>query len=286
VTVVEDLQKPAQVAYAESLAHQLTDWENTAARLQSAFENDEFRLYCQPIVPLVTQGTAIPMYEILVRLQEEEESLLPPGAFLPIVEEHGLLTDLDRLVVRHLFEWISRDQIRQGSIYSVNISGDTLSDPDFPGFVVEALRERHLPAKVLCVEFTESEAIARDTGAHNLVRRMRQAGCYSALSQFGRSEVSFALLKSLNVDYVKIDGNIVLNILRNRVALAKLSAITQVTRTMGIVTIAELVENQETLAKLREIGVNYAQGFGISSPVPLDSVMKERQVATPAARAR
>jgi PAS domain S-box-containing protein len=286
VTVVEDPQKPEQVAYAESLAHQLTDWENTAARLQSAFENDEFRLYCQPIVPLVTQGTAIPMYEILVRLQEEEESLLPPGAFLPIVEEHGLLTDLDRLVVRHLFEWVSRDQIRQGSIYSVNISGDTLSDPDFPGFVVEALRERHLPAKVLCVEFTESEAIARDTGAHNLVRRMRQAGCYSALSQFGRSEVSFALLKSLNVDYVKIDGNIVLNILRNRVALAKLSAITQVTRTMGIVTIAELVENQETLTKLREIGVNYAQGFGISSPVPLDSVMKERQVATPAARAR
>jgi PAS domain S-box-containing protein len=283
---VADPEKAEQAVYAESMAHQLTDWENSAARLKSAFENDEFRLYCQAIVPVVAQRTPVPMYEILVRLQEEEENLLPPGAFLPIAEEYGVLTDLDRLVVRHLLEWISRDGVRQGGLYSVNVSGATLGDPDFPGFVVEALRERQLPARVLCLEFTESEAIARDAGAKNLVRRMRQAGCYSALSQFGRSEVSFALLKSLNVDYVKIDGNIVLNILRNRVALAKLNAITQVTRTMGILTIAELVENEETLTKLRAIGVDLAQGFGISSPVPLESVMKPQQVAMPATQAR
>jgi PAS domain S-box-containing protein len=276
--LAEHHEKAEQAVYAEKVVHQLADWENIAGRLKSAFENDEFRLYCQAIVPLSSQAAAIPMYEILVRLQEEEESLLPPGAFLPIVEEHGLLTDLDRLVVRHLLEWISRDQARQGCLYSVNISGATLSDPDFPGFVVEALRERRLPAKIFCAEFTEAEAIARGAGAENLVRRMRQAGCFSALSQFGRSEVSFGLLKSLNVDYVKIDGNIVLNILRDRVALAKLTAITQVARTMGTFTVAELVENPATLARVREIGVDLAQGFGISSPVPLDEAMQERLV--------
>jgi EAL domain-containing protein (putative c-di-GMP-specific phosphodiesterase class I) len=224
------------------------------------------------------------MYEVLVRLQEEEESLLPPGAFLPIVEEHGLLTDLDRLVVRHLLDWISRDQTRQSCLYSVNISGVTLSDPDFPLFVADALREQRLPAKVFCAEFTEAEAIARGAAAENLVRRMRQTGCLTALSQFGRSEVSFGLLKSLNVDYVKIDGNIILNVLSNRVALAKLTAITQVARTMGKVTIAEMVENPSTVTKLREIGVDLAQGFGISSPVSLDDAMLERLVPLPTAK--
>jgi EAL domain-containing protein (putative c-di-GMP-specific phosphodiesterase class I) len=136
------------------------------------------------------------------------------------------------------------------------------------------------------VEFTEADAIAAEAGAGNLVRRMRQAGCSSALSHFGRSEVSFGLLKALNVDYVKIDGSIVLNVLRDRVALAKLTAITQVARTMGTSTIAELVEDQQTVARLRQIGVDLAQGFGVSAPVPLDSAMLERLAPLPAALAR
>jgi PAS domain S-box-containing protein len=283
---IEPQGKAEQKAYSESLANQLGDWDNIAERLKSAFDNDEFRLYCQAIVPLSQRAAAGPMYEILIRLQEEEESLLPPGAFLPIVEAHGLLTDLDRLVVRHLLEWISRDRVRQGGVYSINISGATLGDPDFPDFVLEALRRARLPAKVLCLEFTEAEAIARDAGAGNLVRRMRAAGCASALSHFGRSEVSFGLLKSLNVDYVKIDGNIVLNILRDRVALAKLTAITQVSRTMGTSTIAELVEDQQTVAKLRQVGVDLAQGFGISAPVPLDNAMQEWQTPSSTALTR
>jgi PAS domain S-box-containing protein len=283
---IEPQAKAEQTAYSESLAHQLGDWDNIAERLSSAFDNDEFRLYCQAIIPLSPRASAAPMYEILVRLQEEEENLLPPGAFLPIVEAHGLLTDLDRLVVRHLLEWISRDRARQSGLYSINISGATLGDPDFPNFVLEALRQQRLPGKVLCMEFTEADAIAGEAGAGNLVRRTRQAGCFSALSHFGRSEVSFGLLKSLNVDYVKIDGNIVLNVLRDRVALAKLTAITQVARTMGTSTIAELVEDQQTLAKLRQIGVDLAQGFGVSAPVPLDSAMLERPAPLPAALAR
>jgi PAS domain S-box-containing protein len=278
---VENPERSEQAVYADSMAHQLTNWENIAGRLKSAFKNDEFRLYCQAIVPLSKDATALPMYEILVRLQEEEENLLPPGAFLPIVEGHGLLTDLDRLVVRHLLEWVSRDQVRQSGLYSVNISGVTLSDPDFPAFVLEALREHRVPAKVLCLEFTESEAVARDVGVGNLVERIREAGGCAALSQFGRGDVSFALLKALKVDYVKIDGNIVLNMLRDRVALAKVKAITQVTRAMGTLTIAELVENEETAACLREIGVNRAQGFGISVPQPLDSAMSDLQLFHP-----
>ncbi len=275
-SVAEHHDKAEQGLYAEKVVHQLANWDDIAARLQSAFKNNEFRLYCQAIVPLSLPPTTIPMYEVLVRLQEEEEGLLPPGAFLPIVEEHGLLTDLDRLVVRHLLEWISRDQTRQSCLYSVNISGVTLSDPDFPRFVVEALREQRLPSNVFCVEFTEAEAIARGAAAENFVRRLRQAGCLSVLSQFGRSEVSFGLLKSLNVDYVKIDGNIVLNLLRDRVALAKLTAITQVAHTMGKFAIAELVEDPLTLAKLREVGVDLAQGFAISPPGPLDEAIQER----------
>ncbi len=259
-----------QAAYGDSMAEQLTGWDNVADRLIAALEHDEFCLYRQAIVPLAAPAGAPPFAEILVRLNEEEQNLMPPGAFLPLAEQHGLMPDLDRWVVAHLLEWVSRDPARAEGSYSVNVSGATIADPAFPAFVREELRRRGLPGKVLCAEFSEGDAAPREADAEHLVRQLRESGCRSILSGFGHSELSFRLLRRLRLDMIKIDGSIVLKMLRDRVELARVTAIVKVARLTGVQTIAELVESEETIAKLREIGVNYAQGFGISRPRPID----------------
>jgi EAL domain-containing protein (putative c-di-GMP-specific phosphodiesterase class I) len=270
-----------QKAYSESLARELTGWSNVSQRLISALRENEFCLYAQAIVPLKPGAVAQSFHEILIRLQEEERNLMPPGAFLPLAEEQGLLPELDRWVVNRLLDWVSGDPARQQALYSVNISGATLSDPGFPLFVREALRSRKLREGLLCVEIAEADAAARETETGNLVRLLKDSGCRSALSQFGRSKVSFALLKPLAVDYLKIDGNIVLAMLRDPVALAKIRAITQVARELAMSTVAELVENEETLTGLRAIGVDYAQGFAIAHPRPIEELATLRLGAAP-----
>jgi PAS domain S-box-containing protein len=284
ITSRSDVAAPAkdsQESYAESMAEQLTGWDNVGDRLEAAFQNNEFRLYAQAIAPLsAAAADGPPMHEILVRLKEEEENLMPPGAFLPLIERHGMLPDLDRWVTTNVVEWVAHDPARRDLICSVNVSGATMSDPNFAQFVVETLRANRMPGKVLCFEFTESVAAEKEGDVSSFVAAMREAGCRTALSQFGRSEVAFKLLKAFAVDYLKVDGNIVLNMLRDRVALAKLRAITRVAKSMGIATIAELVENSETVTILREVGVDFAQGFGVAIPRPIEEL--EHAKAAPA----
>ncbi len=260
-----------QKVYAESLTRDLTGWKNLSERLIAALEQNEFCLYAQSIVPLGVEPAAA-FHEILIRLQEEERNLMPPGAFLPLAEEQGLLPALDRWVVNRLLDWVQVDPARSQAQYSVNISAATLADAEFAAFVIRALGSRGLREGLLCVEIDEADAAAREADAQNLVRKLKEAGCRSALSQFGRSRVSFSLLKPLCVDYLKIDGNIVLAMLRDPIALAKVKAITRVARDLGMKTVAELVENTETLSALRDIGADFAQGFAIAHPRPLEEL--------------
>jgi EAL domain-containing protein (putative c-di-GMP-specific phosphodiesterase class I) len=257
--------------FVNTMTEELTDWKNSGDRLRAALDNDEFCLYCQAIRPVAAQASA-PFHELLLRLREEEEGLMPPGAFLPLAEEYGLLPDLDRWVVRNLLDWACPSPDRLAGTYSINVSGPTISNADFPEYVVDELKRRGVRGSLLCIEIREADALARRSDARRLITVLAEAGCATTLCGFGQNAVSYSLLKFLKVDYLKIDGDIILGLQRNPVDLIKLKAITRVARATNRRTIAEFVENDETLATLREFGVDFAQGFGISRPVPLSTL--------------
>lgn len=256
--------------FVNTMTEELTDWRNAGDRLRFALDNDEFRLYCQRIAPLTADAASRPLYEILLRLQEEEEGLMPPGAFLPLAEEYGLLPDLDRWVVTHLLDWSTAVPMRQQALYSINVSAPTIGDAvAFPDFVARELRRTGVKGSMLCFEITDEEAMSRPKDAARFIAMLSEAGCSTALCGFGQNASSYSLLKHLKVDYIKIDGDIVLGLTRNPLAVTKLKAIARVARSTSRHTIAEFVEDEATLAMLREHGVEYAQGFGVARPLPL-----------------
>lgn len=260
--------------YVESVTERLTGWPSAAERLTSALRNNEFCLYGQTIAPLAAAEE--PLCEILIRLIEEEQNLMPPGAFLPIAEEHGLMPSLDRWVVRNVLEWLAKrrrtDPDHPGIICLVILSAATLADPKFAVFVSEQRQIFGIPAAGLCFQVDGNDAAARTGDTARQIARLKKLGCRIALSGFGRNTVSIDILKILSVDFIKIDGNVILNILRDDVDVAKATAINRVAHAVGIKTIAEFVESDEILAKLRELEIDYAQGFGISRPCPLNEI--------------
>jgi hypothetical protein len=173
----------AQKAHVDAIAEELTDWDDPAGRIQAALDNDEFCLYCQSIVPTASDSSELPFYEVLIRLKEEEQNLILRGSFLPFAEEHCMLPALDRWVVRHLLNWVSNTPNRQKTIYSINISGATISDPDFPEFVREQLRSHPLDGSHICFELAEIDALARQAEVANLIRQLKPDGCLFALGK-------------------------------------------------------------------------------------------------------
>jgi PAS domain S-box-containing protein len=241
--------------------------------IKAAIEKGDFSLYCQLITPLAIDSGEAGHYEILVRLIEEEEGMMPPGAFFPLAEKYGLMPHLDRWVVQHVAEWVSHqhalDGSRKDSVYFINLSDATIGDPSFPEFLQLTLMEHGVPGAALCFEIPNSELTSRPAAIGEFAQRIRQCGSLLAISGFGHDRISFDLIRGFRVEFLKIDGSIIFNILRDPVELAKITAINRVAKLIGVKTIAELVENEETIAKLREVGIDYAQGFGISKPRPL-----------------
>jgi PAS domain S-box-containing protein len=269
---VHDKNNHARKESVIPIADETSDWNDPAGRLRAALDNDEFCLYCQSIVPTELASKTLPFYEVLIRLKEEEQNLILPGSFLPFAEEHGMVPALDRWVVRHLLKWAGNTPARQKAIYSVNLSALTIGDPDFPEFVREQLRSHPLHGNHLCFEFSEIDALAHQSEAANLIGQLKPLGCLFAMSGIGSNPLSFGVLQRMPVDYLKISGDVILNILRNPVDLAKVTAINRAAHSKGIGTIAEFVESAQTLAKLRELGVDLAQGFGISRPRPIEEL--------------
>lgn len=260
--------------FDNTFGEQVTGWEDSSARarITEAIEEGEFRLYCQAITPMKADAGLYVHHEILIRMVEEEDNLMPPGAFLPLVEKFGMLTRLDRWVVSRMLKWLSAHPPVAGTMFCINVAGDTLSDPDFTDFVLDQLQETGVVAGVLCFEIEESDAAARRADTSVFVRKVRQHGCHVSLCSFGRDRASFDLLKNIKVDFLKIDGGMVCNMLRDPINLAKVTAINRVAHVIGIRTIAEMVETDEVAAKLREIGLDFAQGFGIALPRPLEEL--------------
>ncbi|OIQ91470.1 cyclic di-GMP phosphodiesterase YfgF [mine drainage metagenome] len=295
ITSPRDLQKPAdtgsekagivadanapvpdevsnQDTFVESFSEQISG-HTEVINIRAAIEKGDFSLYCQLITPLATGSGETGHYEILVRLIEEEEGMMPPGAFFPLAEKYGLMPHLDRWVVQHVAEWASHQSSPAGSgkdsVYFINLSDATIGDPSFPEFLQLTLMEHGVPGGVLCFEIPNSELTSRPAVVAEFAQRIRQCGSLLAISGFGHDRISFDLIRGFRVEFLKIDGNIIFNILRDPVELAKITAINRVAKLIGVKTIAELVENEETIAKLREVGIDYAQGFGISKPRPL-----------------
>lgn len=241
----------------------------SASRIVRAIDGGEFSLYCQKIMPIKADAESYDMHEILIRMTEEESNLMPPGAFLPFVEKYKMMSRLDCWVVSHIVQWLSAHKTTSKSVFSINVSKDTIKNPNFPAFVQEQLQKSKISTNAICFEIEESDALSNPAETLRFADQTRQLGCRIALCSFNHNRDSLDLLRKIKVDFIKIDGSLVWNILKDDEDLAKVVAINRIARTIKVQTIAELVETDDIIVKLRELGVDFAQGFGVAKPQPL-----------------
>jgi diguanylate cyclase (GGDEF)-like protein/PAS domain S-box-containing protein len=244
-----------------------------ATRIMDALERDRFVLYHQRIVPVVppADGSVRLRYEVLVRMRDDQGQLVLPGLFVPAAERYGLMPAIDRRVISRVFAQL-RARKEAGrepdALVTINLSGVSLGEEGFMAFIKDQLARSGISPQNLCFEITETSAIANLSRALTFISDMRALGGSIALDDFGSGMSSFNYLKSLNVDYLKIDGGFVRDIPNSPLDCAMAEAIARIGKVKGITTIAECVETPEALAKLREIGVDYAQGHLIHYPEP------------------
>lgn len=247
------------------------------SRIKEALEKDLFELWMQPIVPVENSSALSEHMEILLRMQGPDGSIIPPGAFIPAAERFGLMSALDRWVVRQTLSCLDKNISNMPGLEfcSVNLSGPSITDEKFLGFLLEQFDlYPHLVPKI-CLEITETAAVANLSRASQFMRKLKEVGCRFALDDFGSGMSSFAYLKNLPVDFLKIDGHFVRDMVEDKVDYAMVEAIHRVGSVMGIQTVAEFVENKEILACLKEIGVDFAQGYGISKPVQISGYLNK-----------
>ena len=262
--------------YLSSITEELTGWSDPQTRIRHAIDQDGFDLHAQDIVPLRPELRPSRMLELLIRMHDEEEHHLPPGAFFPAAEHFGLMPDIDRWVVKKIVvACAATDGARRKELplVCINTASSTIADRAFPGFVARTLEQAQVPAHLLCFEIADNDVIAGLADAARFAGEMKRLGCHVSLDGFGSAGVGFDHVKSLPLDFLKIDGRIIFAIARDPVAVAKVTAIRRVCQGIGVRTIAEMVESEEVLQKLRSLGVDYAQGFGVALPHPLGALM-------------
>ena len=244
-----------------------------ATRITSALDEDRFALFRQAIVPVRNCDDSGHHYEVLVRMQEPGGKLVAPGLFIPSAERFKLMPALDRWVISHTLEQLAHDNGLMAStgMCAINLSGITLVDPGLPDFILQQITKWHIDPQMLCFEITETAVISDLASTRRLMDILQYHGCRFSLDDFGSGLSSFSYLKELPVDYLKIDGAFVRKVCEDPVDLAMVSSINHVGHVMGIKTIAEFVEDMDIFNKLAMIGVDYAQGYGIQMPLPLDS---------------
>lgn len=263
--------------YLHTVTEELMAEADPRARLRHALEHGGFLLYAQKILPLKSGLPEPECYEALLRLKEEEDHLLPPGGFIPVAERYGMLEELDRWVVRSL---IARSCGKRAALpgwriplWCVNLSAASLASTGYTAFVREEVERSDFPWRALCFEINEADAILHNEELRRFIAEVRPLGCRIGIDAFGGTRVSFSYLRGITVDFLKIDGSIVRNIARDPSEHAKARAIHAVCRKAQTRTIAECVETGETLGRLREIGIDYAQGFGIARPAPIETTL-------------
>jgi len=243
-------------------------------RIKEALDENRFVLYCQPIFNISLNKCN--HYEILVRLIDEDGEITPPMAFIPAAERYNIMNLIDSWVFENALKLISsalsENTITDRCSFAINLSAQALCDDDFLGYVHEQFEEYEIPPDCICFEITETSAIVNLTRAQHFINTLKKIGVKFSLDDFGSGLSSFAYLKSLPVNYLKIDGAFVRDIIKDPIDLALVESINQVGHIMGIKTIAEYVENSDIFEKLKSIGVDYAQGYYVSKPIPLDKI--------------
>ncbi|MDI3323745.1 EAL domain-containing protein [Pontibacterium granulatum] len=238
-------------------------------RIHEGINGNRFCLYVQEIAGLQDQQTC--HYEVLIRYRDEKGAIVPPGAFLPPAERFGLSPKLDRWVIRQVCEFLAGNSDRNLKL-SINLSGLSIADDELLQYVRKTLASYGVDPKKLGFEITETAAISNLANAVQFIEAMNDIGCSFSLDDFGSGLSSFGYLKTLPVDYVKIDGIFVKDILDDQVDLAMVRSINDIGHLMGKRTIAEFVENQAIADLLKQVGVDYAQGYGISKPRPIETL--------------
>ncbi|MEG3835444.1 MULTISPECIES: EAL domain-containing protein [unclassified Microcoleus] len=242
------------------------------SKITQALETNRFCLYYQKIVS-ITSKPLVEHYEILLRMLDENGKIVSPNEFIPAAERYGLITEIDCWVIETLFsnyhKLPEKDVLSQG-LYTINLSGASISNNQFMRFLIEQFSRYKVPPQTIGFEITETAAIANFEQARYFMGELKKIGCCFALDDFGSGLSSFAYLMNLPVDYLKIDGAFVKNISHNLISQALVEGFNGIAHAMNLETIAEFVEDETILEKLREIGVDYAQGYGIARPVPIN----------------
>ncbi|MCF6282116.1 MAG: EAL domain-containing protein [Candidatus Polarisedimenticolaceae bacterium] len=250
-------------------------------RIHRALEQNMFELYGQRIEASDPDSDAPPHIELLLRMHEEGGVVIGPGAFIPAAERYNLMSTIDRWVVENGLEYLATNPTQDGCsnfILNINLSGASLAEPGFLEFMLGLIKKLDVPTSRLCFEVTETAAIANLDDAIHFISSLKEVGCSFALDDFGSGFSSFAYLKHLPVDYLKIDGGFVKDMLDDPIDRAMVEAINRVGHVMGIKTVAEFVENGDTLEALREAGVDYVQGYHIDKPHSLALWIEEEQI--------
>ena len=255
------------------------------AQIQAALRDDRFLLYAQLIEPLA-KHVGEPHYEILLRLQDSDGSIVLPGKFLPAAESFYLMSNIDYWVIDRAFSELAR--FRQGSEQarriSINLSGQSLGDPvGLAAYIENKLEHYQLEATDICFEITESTAIANIDEARVFIDQLSSRGFEFSLDDFGTGLSSFAYLKNLRVNYLKIDGSFVSDIVKDPVSASMVAAINQVGHAMQLKTVAEFVEDDSIRQKLVEVGVDFGQGYGLGKPQPIQEILSAISVASKSA---
>ncbi len=241
------------------------------SRVQTALRENRFEIHAQLILPL-NGKTRVPHYEILLRLRDKEGQIVSPGLFLPAAENFYLMPKIDRWVIENTFKILSRQpgsKSQPACEISINLSGQTLSDLDLAQYIEDMLQQYPVDPKTLCFEVTESATIANMSDAKKFIAAIKELGCKFSLDDFGTGQSSFSYLKNLTVDYLKIDGSFVRNMIDDPVSNSMVSAFNQIAHAMHLKTIAEFVENKAIVDALETIGIDYAQGYHYDKPEPL-----------------
>jgi len=253
-------------------AHGEMGW---VSRINAALEDDSYELYQQTILPVNPFEKTGLHFEVLIRMRDADNHIIPPGAFLPAAERYNLIGKIDHWVIQNTFKWLSENPEIMDKVEScsINLSGLSLSSESLMDFVKGCFKTFRVPHNIICFEITETSAIQNLSHAQTFIHALKKLGCTFALDDFGTGMSSFSYLKQLPVDKLKIDGSFVSDIADDNIDLAMVRSINDIGHVMEMKTVAEFVENQDTLDLLKRLGVDFAQGYFIAKPAPMNALL-------------
>ncbi len=250
------------------------------SKINQALSEGRFKLLAQPIMALQQPSSKHHHYEILVEMLDEKGRPVSPNKFIQTAERFILMPAIDRWIIHNLFStqadylqrWTETKDDKKAFLFAINLSGTSLADESLPKFLMQQFSQYKIPYSSICFEITETAAVTNMEQALKLIEQFKKLGCRFALDDFGAGLSSYTYLKELPVDYLKIDGSFVRNITTDTVNQAMVNSINQVGHALGLQTIAEWAEDQAAIEALKELGIDYAQGYGVGKAEPIEAI--------------